>query len=128
MQVRTARKFKKAAANWAGLGATAGICLIGGIAAGAGPGFLAVTTVLTGAGLVGAASIGVAALGHKAVEKTERVDRAVESARQSRWQEQAQKDTETAQNSPEWHAAKKRHDIHMQEFRERREGTTHQTS
>ena len=105
MQVQTATKYKKAAAIWAVVGATAGLCLIGGMAAGAGPGILAATTVLTGAGLVGAACIGVAALGHKAVERTERVDRAVESARQARWQEQAQEATETPQNSPEWNNA-----------------------
>lgn len=131
MQVRTARKYKKAAAIWAGLGATAGLCLIGGMAAGAGPGILAVTTVLTGAGLVGAASIGVAALGHKAVEKTERVDRAVRSARQARYtarQEQPQEATATPQNSPEWIAAKQRHVAHMQAFRERREAKTHEPS
>ena len=80
----------------------AGLCLISGMAAGAGPRILAVTTVLTGAVLVGVASIGAAALGHKAIEKTEiscrwikrindcrvkqraeRVDRTVESARAS---------------------------------------------
>ena len=121
MQVRTARKCKKAAAIWAVVGATAGLCLIGGMAAGAGPGILAVTTVLTGAGLVGAASIGIAAL---VKQRAERVGRAVRSARQARnvaLQEQPQEATATRQNSPEWIAAKKRHESHMEEFRARRE-------
>ena len=128
MQVQTARKYKKAAAIWAGLGATAGLCLISGMAAGAGPRILAFTTVLTGAGLAGAASMGVAAL---VKQRAECIDRAVESARQARYaarQEQPQEATATPQNSPEWIAAKQRHVAHMQEFRERREVKTHEPS
>ena len=128
MQVRTARKYKKAAAIWAGLGATAGLCLIGGMAVGAGPVILAVSTALTGAGLAGAASIGIAAL---VKQRAERVGRAMESARQASnaaRQEQPQEATATPQNSPKWIAAKRNHDIHMQEFRERREGKTHEPS
>ena len=98
------------------------------MAAGAGPGILAVTTVLTGAGLVGVASIGIAAL---VKQRAERAGRAVKSSRQVRYaarQEQSQEATATPQNSPEWIAAKQRHVAHMEEFRARREEKTHQTS